>query len=219
MLVSSVVVYGDRIGKEVCDEQTPFGRSLGPYSRSKQEQEHIARRLEGQRGLKVTIVRPTNVYGAQSLPWVDMPVEMLRAGRPLLVGEGRQCAGLTHVANVVDVLVRAAAAVAAVGRCYNASDDHGVTWQRYFSDLAELVGTPPPKSMPRWLASAVAVAAETGYRLARSSERPPITREALNLVGSHHRVPIERARRELGYTPRVGYAEGMAEVADYLEEA
>jgi nucleoside-diphosphate-sugar epimerase len=41
----------------------------------------------------------------------------------------------------------------------------------------------------------------------------------LNLVGSHHRVPARRARRELGWAPRVSYEEGLAAVASYIKEA
>ncbi|HZO12592.1 MAG TPA: NAD-dependent epimerase/dehydratase family protein [Polyangiaceae bacterium] len=216
ILVSSVVVYGHRIGREICDESLPFGRPLGPYSKSKQEQERIARRLEAQRSLKVTIVRPTNVYGAGSRPWVDTPLEVMRAQRPILVGDGRQCAGLTHVDNVVDVLVRAAASHAAVGRTYNASDDNGVTWLRYFTELASLAGAPAPRSIPRAPAAIAAVGCEAAYRLLRIAERPPITREALNLVGSNHRVPIERAKHELGYAPRVSHQEAMKEIAAHL---
>jgi nucleoside-diphosphate-sugar epimerase len=216
ILVSSVVVYGHRIGSEVCDESLPFGRPLGAYSRSKQEQERIAMRLEAHRGLKVTIVRPTNVYGAGSRPWVDLPLEVMRARRPILVGDGRMCAGLTHVDNVIDVLLRAAATPAAVGRVYNANDDNGVTWLRYFTELAQLAGAPEPRSIPHAVAAVAAVGCEAGYRLFRIEERPPITREALNLVGSSFRVPIDRARAELGYEPRVSHAEALREIAAHL---
>jgi nucleoside-diphosphate-sugar epimerase len=218
LLASSVVVYGSAVARTVCDEQLEMGKPLGPYSKSKQQQERIAHRLEATHGLKVTIIRPTNVFGPGSGPWVDMAVDALRAGRLALVGGGRHDAALTYVDNVVDVFVRAAERPATIGRVYNASDESGVTWQRYFTDLAEAAGVPPPRSIPRAAAVVAACALEPGYRLLGKRERPPITREALNLVGSHLRVPTARARRELGYRPRVSYSEGMKAVAAYLQE-
>lgn len=215
VLVSSVVVYGDAIGRAICDEHHPMGRAMGPYSQAKQEQERIAHRLEAERGLRVTVVRPTNVFGPGSI-WVDAAVDQLRARLPTLIGDGRRCAGLTYVDNVVDVLVRAAKTPAAVGRIYNANDAHEITWLRYFTELAELCGAPPPKSLARPLAKLAARVGEHAWHLLGRTERPPITREALNLVGSHHRVPIERAKSELGYDPPVSFAEGMAQVARYL---
>jgi len=219
VLASSVVVYGHRIGQTVCHEDLPFGRAYGPYSRSKQEQERIARRLEATQGLKVSIVRPTNVYGPASGPWVDTLSDALKSGAPTLIGGGKRIAGLVYVDNVVDILIRVAERPGAIGRIYNANEKNGVTWRRYFSDIAKLCGAGPPKSINSWLAKLAAYVLETSYRLLRRQQRPPLTHEALNLAGSAVRVPVEKARRELGYQPLVSYEEGMQAVAEYLKLA
>jgi nucleoside-diphosphate-sugar epimerase len=70
--------------------------------------------------------------------------------------------------------------------------------------------------MPRPIARAIARGAEWAWRGLRLSGRPPATREAINLVGSHHRVPTARARFELGWAPRVGYEQGLDEIAAEL---
>src|SRR5690606_37650031 len=150
----------------------------GAYSRAKQAQERIARALEASHGLKITIVRPANVYGPGSVPWVDKVVEHLMAGRPALVGDGRRDAGLTYVDNVVDVFLRAAERPGAIGRAYNACDEAGVTWRRYFSDLARMIGAPAPTSMPTQIAAAAAIGADAVFQLLGRDDRPPITREA-----------------------------------------
>jgi nucleoside-diphosphate-sugar epimerase len=219
LLVSSVVVYGDSVGKDLCDEDHPFGRPLGPYSRSKQAQERLAWDLARERGFELTVVRPTNVYGPGSKPWVHEVVALLRRRRPVLVGAGDGNAALCHVDNLIDLLLRAASAPQAVGRAYNASDGSDVTWRRYFTDLARIAGTEPPRSISRFLARLGAAAAEAIWGTLRISSRPPLTREALNLVGSNLRIPIERARRDLEYAPTVAYEEGLATVASYLGAA
>jgi nucleoside-diphosphate-sugar epimerase len=217
VLVSSMVVYGHYIGRDVCHEDHPFGRPQGPYSRAKQAQERIARELEAKEGLQLTIVRPTNNYGPGSRPWVDTASEHLRRRRPALIGDGEQNAGLSYVDNVVDLLVRAACNPAAVGRVYNANDELDVTWKRYFSDMATELGVEAPRSIPRWIAR-VATVSELLWRVLGLKGYPPMTREALNIVGSHHRVPSVRARSELGWEPKVGYEKGFAAVAEYLRE-
>lgn len=219
LLASSVVVYGDAIHHAVCDEDLPWGNALGPYSRSKQQQERLAWELARAKNVKLTVVRPTNVYGPGSRPWVDEVVTQLKGGMPALIGGGELNAGLVHVENVVDVFVRAASTAAAVGRAYNACDGSEVTWRQYFTDLAKLVGVKPPSSIPWVVANLGAYACEFTWRLLHLKQRPPLTREALNLVGSDHRVPVERARRELGYVARVDYATGMQTVAEYLAQA
>lgn len=216
VLASSVVVYGDRIGRAVCDEEAPWGRALGPYSRSKQAQEKLARQIARARGVALAVVRPTNVFGAGSRPWVHDALAVLARGLPALVDGGGQDAGLAHVDNVAALLVRAAEHPGAAGRVYNACDGNGVTWRRYFTDLARIGGAPPPRSMPRSIANAIARGGELAWRVLRLSGRPPATREAINLVGSHHRVPTARARFELGWSPVVGYAQGLDEIAASL---
>lgn len=216
VLVSSVAAYGDKLSATLCDEDTELGRPLGPYGAAKQAQERVALELEGTRGLRVTVVRPANVYGAGSGPWVDILCRQLAEKAPTLVSGGDFAAGLTHVDNVVDVLVRAAERVGAVGRVYNANDEHGVTWKRYVGALAELTGAPAPRSVPRALAGVAAHLSESMQRALRRKERPSVTLEALNLCQGPLRVPIDRARRELGYEPPVDFESGLREVADYL---
>jgi len=217
LLVSSIAAYGNKLGTTLCDEDTDPGLPLGPYGAAKQAQENVALRLEGERGLQVTIVRPANVFGPASGPWVDLLCKQLSAGAPTLVSGGDFAAGLIYVDNVVDILVRAAERVGAVGRIYNANDDHGVTWRRYVTALAELIGSPAPRSIPRALAGVAARLSESTSRALRRRERPGVTREALNLCQAPLRVPVDRARRELGYEPPVSFDEGMAAVADYLQ--
>ena len=219
VLSSSIVVYGDRVGKEVCDEDTPHGRAPGIYTRSKQMQEQVARHLEETEGLVLTIVRPSNVYGPGSVPWVDKVSEQLLRGLPALVGGGEQNAGLAHVHNVVDIFLRAAFLPQARGRTYNACDTLDITWKRYFGDLASILEAPRPRNIPRFIARISAGICECAWNRLRLSDRPPVTREALNLVGSHHRISSDRVREELGHSVEVGYEEGLQTVRRYLEES
>lgn len=216
VLASSIVVYGDRLGRAVCDETTPLGRPYGPYSRSKQAQERLAADLADAGRCDIRIVRPANVYGPGSRPWVDEITRLLKAGRPTLISGGTQNAGLVYVDNVVDILVRAASDAAGPGDVFNASDELSVTWARYFTDLARAVGAPRPRSVPGWLAWPLSLASEAGGRAIGLNSRPPLTREAVHLVSADHRIPSQRAREQLGHETLVDYPEGLAAVERYL---
>jgi nucleoside-diphosphate-sugar epimerase len=216
VLASSIVVYGDRLGRSRCDEESGPGRAYGPYSRSKQAQEKMAMQLVESAGCDIRIVRPANVYGPGSRPWVDEVTKLLRAGKPTLISGGMQNAGLVYVDNVVEVMVRAAGAAAGPGDVFNACDELPVTWAHYLGDLARLVGAPPPRSVPGWLAWPLATAMEQGGRILGLESRPPLTREAVHLVSSDHDLPMDRARNQLGYRKLVNYEQGLAAVARYL---
>ena len=219
VLASSIVVYGDLLGRQECDEDTPHGRAFGPYGRAKQAQETIARNYIEREGADIRVVRPANVYGPGSGPWVYEVAKLLRVGSPALINGGHQNAGLAYVDNVVDVLCRALTMDVARGEVFNACDAEPVTWLRYLTDLATVIGAPAPKSVPGVIAWPLATMMELVWKLLRKTERPALTREALNLVSSNHRVPNDKAMKMLGHRPLKSYAEGIAEIAASLVEA
>jgi nucleoside-diphosphate-sugar epimerase len=216
VLASSIVVYGHHLRRERCEESLPMGKPYGPYSRSKQHQERLAAEFADSSG-DVRIVRPANVYGPHSGPWVEEVVKLLADGMPSLVSGGAKNAGLVYVDNVVDILLRAAGPAADSGDVFNACDELPVTWARYFGDLASLVAAPPPKSVPAWLVWPLAWMMEIGGRAIRLKSRPPLTREAVNLISADYDVPAQRARDILGHRTLVDYDAGLREIAASLK--
>ncbi len=218
VLVSSIVVYGDKIRTQSCFEDTGYGNTFGPYSRTKQAQEKLAFEYHHNRGMKLSVVRPANVYGPGSGPWLHDVVTVLKSGSPGLISGGTMNAGLAYVDNVADIILLAASTDAALGRAYNACDGLPVTWNDYFSDIAAMISAKKPGSIPRFVAAMAAVCCEGIWKGLNIKKRPPITREALNLVGSDNRIPHDRVKSELGYQPRITYAEGLARTKAYMEK-
>jgi 2-alkyl-3-oxoalkanoate reductase len=215
-LASSIVVYGEHLGGQVCHEDTPHGRAFGPYSRAKQTQEQLAEAKSATHGLRCAIVRPANVYGPGCKPWVIEAARALKRG-PTLYDGGHHCAGLVYVDNVADVFVRASTQNA-IG-VFNASDGTTATWHSYFAGLARATNAPPPRSIPlgRWIAEPAAQVMESVWRAVGAKQRPQLTREAVNLIRSDFKIPYARAHAELGYTPHVDYETGLRAVSSFLK--
>ena len=85
------------------------------------------------------------------------------------------------------------------------------------AEVAAMIGAKKPGSVPRPAAALSAFVFEKVWKLFGIQKRPPVTRDALNLVGSDNRFPIDRAQRELGYAPRVSYEEGLKHIREYLD--
>ncbi len=220
VLTSSIVCYGEQLQQPIdLDEDLPWGKPTGFYSLSKQKQEALAREMSAQLGAPLVVVRPGNVYGPGSPQWVQAALVELRRGTPALIGGGAHDANLVYVDNLVEALMLAAANPAAVGRVYNIADGFGVTWQQYFGNLARLGGAPHPRAIPFGLARGLAGVIEPLWRGLGLRSRPPITYEAVNLVGAKARHIITRAQAELGYQSRIRYAQAMRAVGDWLQES
>ncbi len=214
MLVTSICAYGDAIQRGPCTEDATPGAGQGPYGRAKQGQEALARRHMAQ-GVQVCVVRPANIIGPGSGPWVVDAAEALRQGLPALNGGGRGNAALAGVDNVADFLVHAAMHPRAWGQAFHVHDGLPLTWRDYFNDLARLLGTPPPKSVPRALAYLGARVTEPVFKRLWPRKRPPVTTEALNLIAWDSRFPLDRARA-LGWRPKVDHATQMARIGEWL---
>ncbi len=216
VLTTSICAYGDAIQRGSCAEDVPKGRFQGPYSRAKQLQEEATWQFIASKG-RAVIVRPANIIGPGCGPWLNDAAQALRQGLPALIGGGQGQAALTVVDNVADFLLLVAQRPDAVGCAYNVHDGLDVSWQRYFQDLALLLGAQPPKSIPRWLAYAAAHVTEGLWRAWLPGRRPPVTREALNLIAWDSRFPLERAQG-LGWRPRVSYEQALARMGDDIRQ-
>jgi len=215
--VSTTDVYG--YPDYPADETAPYRPRGWQYGDTKIEGERLVWTYYHQRGLPVTVVRPASIYGPRSTTFVLDLVELLKKGSMLHIGTGRKPAGLAYVTNVVDVLLHAADSESSVGQAYNASDGSDVTWRQYVDRLAEIIGVSSPRVViPYRLAYLAGWTMERTYGALRIETRPLLTRMVAEIFGTHQGFSISKARRELGYEPKVGFDEGMRRVRAWLRQ-
>ena len=215
--VSTTDVYGHP--DYPADETAPYRLRDWQYGDTKIEGERLVWAYYRQHDLPITVVRPVTIYGPRSTTFVLEIVELLKNGSMVHIGKGRKPAGLAYVTNVVDVLLRAADSESSVGQAYNASDGSDITWRQYVDRLAEIVGVSSPRVViPYRLAYLAGWTMEKTYGALRIEARPLLTRMAVELFGTHQGFSINKARRELGYEPKVGFDEGMRRVEVWLRQ-
>lgn len=215
VVASSIAVYGTLIQTQVCHESDGHGPWAGAYGRAKQGQEIVALAVSERSGMPLTLIRPANVYGlGGTSAWGDRLLEAIAASGGALFGDAeRNDAGLVHVENLADALFLAGTRPEAVGRTYNVCDENGVTWRHFMDDMAAVVGKPPPPAIPLNAALEVVAANEDPANLVPPRDPALPSMEGLNLVGFSNRIDAAAIRRDLGWTPRVTYAEAMSAIA------
>jgi nucleoside-diphosphate-sugar epimerase len=214
--VSSVTVHGNDMRGEA-DETAPLHVESNPYSRSKVAGERLLARMIEDRSAPVTIVRPGWIYGPRDSASFGRFATMIRAGRMVMIGSGRNHVPLIYVRDAAEGVLLASEVEAALGRSYLLVNDEPVTQRDYLSAIAAELGAPPPTSrIPYRLGLMLGLLAEGGGRLARRPEAPPLTRYGVKLLGGENTFLIDRARQELGFSPRVGLAEGVRRSAEWF---
>jgi nucleoside-diphosphate-sugar epimerase len=215
IFLSTTDVYGFP-GTAADEGVAPSPRGFG-YADSKIEAEALVRARHRAVRLPTVIIRRGTVYGPGATRTVLGVVEALREHSLTLYDGGEHIAGLTYVGNLVDAMILAGDREEAAGRIYNVTDGSKVTWRQYVHALADgLQLARPSKSQPRWLAYLLATFWESYYRMTGKNDRPPMTTMTVEVMGTDQIYPIDRAKKELGYAPRVGTDEGVDHTIEWL---
>jgi nucleoside-diphosphate-sugar epimerase len=180
-----------------------------------------ARRAARAHGLEHVILRPATVYGPGSTDVVGEIARAIRNRSMVLIDGGRQIAGLCYVENLIDAAVLALRHEAAPGHAFNVADGLDITWKQFTAGLAEGLGCRPPRwTVPYWIASAVGLSLEQGYRLLRKTTgltMPPLlSRQAVHVLGIDQDFSNRKAREMLRWKPRVGYPAGLEATVAWL---
>jgi nucleoside-diphosphate-sugar epimerase len=216
--VSSIAALGITPAKNA-DIHSPLIDDTGsPYFDTKARSERIARSFMEGDAMQVVVVRPGDVYGPGSVPWVERPLELMRKRQPVLVGGGRGLVAHCHIENLLDGIELAMIHDDAPGGIFIIHDgSSSTTYKDYFTQLARAADmSPPSMSMPKSVAHAVAGLAAVVHHL--GGPPPPFTKGAVDYLTRQSTYSIEEAQRRLGYQPRVTLAAGMAALAAVLED-
>ncbi|HTZ45296.1 MAG TPA: NAD-dependent epimerase/dehydratase family protein [Jatrophihabitans sp.] len=182
---------GRPLAAALVGEDAPLDPRSG-YAASKLAQEHLAAVWARSAGASVAALRYHNVYGPglpRDTPYAGVAaifLSALRRGEPPRVFEdGGQRRDFVHVRDVAAATVRALERLAPGLRAFNVGSGTPRTVGEMAAALADSVGGPAPVT--------------TGeYRLGDVR---------------HITADSSRARAELAWQPRVGFADGLAELA------
>jgi nucleoside-diphosphate-sugar epimerase len=207
--VSSLMVYGMALGKPA-HEDFPLTPYPDPYSVTKAEGDKVVQQMIAKDHLPAVILRPNQIFGPGDHHHFSRLADRLRTGRGIIVGRGRNVLPLVYVTDAVQGLLLALEHERAVGQAYNIANDRPLTQEEFLQAIAQEIGAKRPRfHMPYRVLYAAGYAAEHLATLTRSRRRPPVTRLGVIFLGTDTRLAIDKARRELGYTPRVTLREGV----------
>jgi nucleoside-diphosphate-sugar epimerase len=196
------------------DETAPLRPdSRAPYPATKARAEREVRDANRE-GFETVVLRPRFVWGKGDTTLLPGMVETVEAGRWAWVGGGRNLTDTAHVDNVVEGLLLAAEN-GRPGEAYFVTDGEAVTFREFVTALLETQGVEAPdRSLPTWTAAPMARACEAAWKLLPLKGDPPMTVFRSWLLTQECTIDITKARTELGYTPIVTQAQGLAELAE-----
>jgi nucleoside-diphosphate-sugar epimerase len=220
--LSSLGVYAARHHYGT-DENEPLpAQHMDGYTQTKVEAERLALDYQRQQGIPVVVLRPGFVYGPRDRAVLPKLIDNLRKRRVRFIAGGRGAMNTIYVSNLVDAVFLALHKPNAIGQVYNLTDGEFVSKRGFINALVNGLDLPkpPPVSAPLWLARLLAYVMERRARRRNSPKPPLLTQARLKFLGLNLDFSIDKAKRELGYQPRVTFEQGIEQtIAWYRQNA
>jgi nucleoside-diphosphate-sugar epimerase len=211
---SSVTTFGFSYPDGV-EETWPVRLTGNPYPDSKIASEQVTLQAHVAGDVVATIVRPGDVYGPRSRGWTVLPVEMIKSGQMVLPAGGHGQIGPVYVDNLVDGVQLAAASDDARGEIFTIADGPAVEVGEFFGYYSRMLGKPSPRTLPTPVARTVAA---LGGRVARlAGQDTELSAASVDYLAKRcGAYSIDKARRVLGYEPKISLEEGMRRTEEWL---
>jgi nucleoside-diphosphate-sugar epimerase len=209
---STVGVHGD-IASPPADEETEY-RPGDVYQVSKCEAEQLA--LSYRDRLPLSVARPTAIYGPGDTRLLKMFRMVARRRFPLL-GGGENYYHMVYVNDLVRGLRLLGTHARAIGEVFILGGERYLKLSELSGLIAAAAGVPAPwvrlPARPFQLAGSLCEALCRPLGL-----EPPIHRRRVDFFTKSRAFTIDKARRLLGYRPRVSLEQGIQATLDWYVE-
>lgn len=211
--ISSTLVLGD-IGKYPANEDTtPHPSDM--YERTKYEGEKIANGF-CQVGMPVTIIRPEFVYGPHDMHLLAF-FKVIRDKRFFFIGNGKNYIQPTYIDDLIDGLLLCLNNNESIGRTYVLAGEKPVTIREFISEVAFCFNVSIPKiNIPPGFAKLLGLSLEILSKIFQFNN--PLPKSRVKFFIQNHFFDISKAKRELGYNPKVDITNGIASTVSWYKE-
>ncbi len=194
------------------DETSPI-EPEDHYQRTKYLGEEVVHEYRD-RGLEYTIIRPTAIYGPGDPERFVMIYRRAARGRFLMFGSGETFYHPVYIDNLIDAFVLATEPGKGAGEAYIIADAEYVPIRTLVAKVGDALGV--KVSIPTLPIGPLIVAGHVCEKLCKPfGINPPIFPRRVDWFRQVRAFRIDKARRDLGYVPRIGLEEGLERTADW----
>ena len=205
VLASSLAAVGPGDDAIPVDETRQYN-PITSYGKSKAEAEKVT--LSFKDKLPITIVRPPSVYGPRDTYTFEL-FKYVKFGFLPVVLSDDQILSLVYVSDLVDGFILAGENEQATGEIYFISSEKIYTWKEIEEAVLKALDKKVFRiKIPAPILYSVSFISELIFKLQKKAS--PLNLEKIKDVRQKNwACSIEKAKKELGYTPMVSLEEGM----------
>lgn len=189
-------------------------RPLTAYGRSKRAAEEYL--LAHSHRVPITILRPVLVYGPRNLE-TELLLALIRRGWMFDIGRHHQSFNLIYISDVVRAFMLAARHRRAAGEIYFITSRDRYTWRQIAEQSFRVQRRKGHVLSLPWAGVRLAAEVVKSYRKLRGQPFDVIDDKVNELRQAHWVCSGEKARRHLGFEPRVSLAQGIEETMEWYQ--
>ncbi len=222
--VSSHMVYGDACqkGDVPADEGTPCEATKTPptfYDYSKMLAEQACWDYHRQGKIQVSMIRIVSAYGPRDRLLADRVYK--QTSFPILFwpGSANPRYAIVYVSDIAELAILAATTEKAIGQVYNVAGPEPVRLKAFAEAMIRARGAKRTwATMPYPVAWVWCWMMETFAKLLRSKKMPYLTLASLRSIHREGHIDGSKARKELGWEPKVSVDEGTRLYVEWLRQ-
>ena len=204
--LSSIVAYGNAAEGEL-DEDQPVHADGGSYVLTKLASEHTVLAAQAKSSLELVIIRPGDVYGPGSRPWIILPLEAINKGQFMLPAKGEGFFRPIYIDDLVRGIALAVSTQEASGEIFNLSCEGYMSTKEFFSHHYQWKNKRGPMVVSTKLALFAAAAATKIANLTGGVNEASAA--TITQLCTKSWFSIAKAERILGWKPEVSFDEGI----------
>jgi nucleoside-diphosphate-sugar epimerase len=204
--LSSIVAYGNAAEGEL-DEDQPVHADGGSYGLTKLASEHTVLAAQAKSSLELVIIRPGDVYGPGSRPWIILPLEAINKGQFMLPAKGKGFFRPIYIDDLVRGIALAVSTQEASGEIFNLSCEGYMSTKEFFSHHYQWKNKRGPMVVSTKLALFAAAAATKIANLTGGVNEASTA--TVTQLCTKSWFSIAKAERILGWKPEVSFDEGI----------
>ena len=212
--ISSIVAYGNSAVGEL-DEEQPVHADGGSYVLTKLASEHAVLAATANSPMELVIIRPGDVYGPGSRPWVLLPIEAINKGQFMLPAKGQGFFRPIFISDLIRGIALAVSTKEAAGEIFNLSCEGYMTTAEFFSHHYQWMNKRGPLKVSTGLAMFAASAA-TKLAQMTGGVNEASTATIVQLCTKSW-FSIAKAERVLGWKPEVSFEDGMQQSKQWAQ--
>ena len=193
------------------DEQSPY-RPYMKYGHSKMLMELAVKKRADEGRIETVILRPPWFYGPHQPPRQSLFFRMIRDGKAPIVGGGDNLRSMAYTDNTAQAMLLAATHPSAVGETFWIADERPYSMNEITDTVERLLEHEFGQKcahrrlrLPGVTSEVAAVCDATLQRLGRYNQKIHVLSEMNKTIA----CSVAKAKRVLGYDPKIGLEEGM----------